>query len=102
MEHLGSNKQTAEGLSVDDNECHQIAQTLMEMRENLEEGGPEVLIEEIIAYVHQFLSPVLDEQVGKNIVRYRTWNEAYRQATRDRVKIEKEIKKASSEDKRSI
>ncbi|WP_145305632.1 hypothetical protein [Gimesia fumaroli] len=72
------------------------------MAEHLEEGGPAVVIEDVIAYAHQVLHPVLDNSVGKNIVRYRSWNEAYRQAARDRVKIEKEIEKASSEDEHEV
>jgi len=92
----------SEEASTDNNECSQIARTLHEMTENLEEGGPDVVIEDVIAYVHQVLHPVLDNSVGKNIVRYRAWNKAYREATRDRVEIEKEIEKASSEDEHEV
>ena len=66
-----------------------IVEGLQEMLSQLEEGGPDVVMDDIVAYVHQFLPPEIDDLVGKNIVRYRSWNEAYRQAVRERVAVDK-------------
>ncbi len=68
------------------------------MTEHLEEGGPEVVIDDVIAYVHQFLPPLLNDKVSRNIVQYSAWNQAYREAMRKRVKIDRIIKKTSSDD----
>ncbi|QDV48496.1 hypothetical protein [Gimesia fumaroli] len=64
---------------------------LQEMLSNLEEGGPDVVMEDVIAYVHQFLPPEIDDRVGKNIVRYRAWNKAYREAVRERVAVDRMV-----------
>ena len=86
-----------EEVSANDNECCPITRAFSEMTGHLEEGGPEVAIDDVIAYVHQFLPPLLNDQVSRNIVQYRAWNQAYRDAMRERVKIDRIIKKSSSD-----
>ena len=56
---------------------------------HLEEGGPDVDMADLIAYVHRILPSDQDTQVGNCISRYRLWNEAYCQAVREKIKADR-------------
>ena len=86
--------------ALDGTQQHTIAGPLQNMVEQLEEGGPEVRIEEIIAFVHGMLPSHLSTLVGEQIVRYRAWNEVYRQAIKTRVKIDQRVAQKNSADSR--
>lgn len=70
-----------------------IIKSLQEMLSHLEEGGPEVVRDDVIAYVHQFLPPEENDQISRNIVQYRAWNQAYREAMRERVAVDRLVRK---------
>ncbi len=89
MEQFSNSDETAAGISPDDNECCQFVRTLQEMPEQLEEGGPDVIIDEVIGYAHRILPDDVQQQVASNIVAYRAWYEAYRKALDDKIEFDK-------------
>lgn len=97
MSSPNSNNDLPKEPTLDENDNCPIVKGLNDMRENLQEGGPEVVIDYIIAYVHQLLPDVLNDQVSKNIATYHAWNKIYREQMRERLKIEKMLEERSSD-----
>ena len=89
MEHFSNSDETPAGVSSDDNECCQFVRTLREMSGQLEEGGPNVIEDDLIGYVHRILPVEIEQQVRLNIVSYRSWYDAYREALNDKIEFDK-------------
>ena len=60
-------------------------QTLQEMASQLKEGGPDVIEDDLIGYVHRILPDEIEQQVRLNIVTYRPWYDAYRKALEEKI-----------------
>ncbi len=64
-------------------------QTLQEMTSQLSEGGPDVVVDDLVGYVHQILPDEIEQQVRLNIVTYQSWYAVYRDVLKEKIYFDK-------------